>query len=187
MLQYLDEVSILEILQQRFEANMQRHPELLWDNVKKQLIAQPSKLKILIEMERTGGEPDIMMLNKHTTDLVFYDCSLESPKLRRSLCYDRDALESRKDHPPKNNVIDMVQDIGAELLTEEEYRAIQKVFNFDLKTSSWIKTPVDIRQKGGALFCDRRYDHVFSYHNGAQSYYSSRGFRCKLVIAKVQL
>lgn len=182
MLQDLDEVSILEILQQRFEANMQRHLELLWDNVKKQLIAQPSKLKILIEMERTGGEPDIVMLNKYATNLVFYDCCLESPKLRRSLCYDRDALDSRKDHPPKNNVIDMVQDIGAELLAEEEYRAIQKVFNFDLKTSSWIKTPADIRQKGGALFCDRRYDHVFSYHNGAQSYYSSRGFRCKLVI-----
>ncbi len=162
---------------------MQRHPELLWDEVKKQLIAQSSKLKILIEMEITGGEPDIVTLNRQSNDLIFYDCSLESPKSRRSLCYDRDALKNRKDHPPKNNVIDMVRDIGAELLTEEEYRAIQKVFNFNLKTSSWIVTPVDMRQKGGALFCDRRYDHVFSYHNSAQSYYASRGFRCKQVIA----
>ena len=183
MLQDLNEVSILEILQQRFEANMQRHPELLWDDVKKQLIAQPSKLKTVIEMEKTRGEPDIVRLNRQSHDLIFYDCSLESPKPRRRLCYDRDALENRKDHPPKNNVIDMVRDIGAQLLTEEDYRAIQQVFHFDLKTSSWIVTPADIRQKGGALFCDRRYDHVFSYHNGAQSYYASRGFRCKLVIA----
>ena len=130
MLQDLDEVSILEILQQRFETNMQRHPELLWDDVKKQLIVQPLKLKNLIEMEKTGGEPDIVMLNRQSNDLIFYDCSLESPKLRRSLCYDRDALDNRKDHPPKNNVIDMVRDIGTELLTEEEYRAIQKVFQF---------------------------------------------------------
>nr|WP_257227493.1 MULTISPECIES: DUF4256 domain-containing protein [unclassified Acinetobacter] len=170
-------------MQQRFEANMQRHPELLRDDVKKQLIVQPLKLKNLIEMEKTGGEPDIVMLNQQSHDLIFYDCSLESPKLRRSLCYDLDALENRKDHPSQNNVIDMVRDIGAELLTEEEYRAIQTVFHFDLKTLSWIVTPADIRQKGGALFCDRRYDHVFSYHNGAQLYYASRRFRCKLVIA----
>lgn len=133
-------------------------------------------------MERTGGESDIAVLSEHPAEVVFHDCSLESPKSRRSLCYDRDALENRKDHPPKDNVIDIVKEIGAELLTEDEYHAIQKVFNFDLKTSSWVLTPSAIRRKGGAIFCDNRYGHVFTYHNSAQSYYASYGFRCKLIL-----
>lgn len=133
-------------------------------------------------MEQTGGEPDIVAISEKSKQLVFYDCSSESPKLRRSLCYDHDALKSRKDYLPENNVIDMLREIGAELLTEEEYWALQNVFPFDLKTSSWVLTPPDIRINGGAIFCDRRYRCVFTYHNGAQSYYASRGFRCKLVI-----
>ncbi len=182
MLKDLDEIVILEILQKRFDENMQRHPPLKWIDIEKQLIAQPLKLKILFEMQRTGGEPDIAVLSEHPAEVVFYDCSLESPKPRRSLCYDHDALENRKDRPPKDNVIDIVKEIGAELLTEDEYRAIQKVFNFDLKTSSWVLTPSAIRRRGGAIFCDNRYGHVFTYHNSAQSYYVSRGFRCKLIL-----
>ncbi|OTG88961.1 DUF4256 domain-containing protein [Acinetobacter sp. ANC 3813] len=182
MLKDFNKIAILEILQKRFNENMQRHPQLKWIDVEKLLITKPLKLKTLFEMERTGGEPDIVILSEHTVEIIFYDCSLESPKLRRSLCYDRDALENRKDHPPKGNVIDMVNEIGAELLTEDEYRAIQKVFNFDLKTSSWIMAPSDIRHNGGAIFCDCRYGRVFTYHNGAQSYYASRGFRCKLIL-----
>ena len=178
----IDRVNFLKILQTRFHKNMYRHTKLNWLDVEKQLIGQSKKLTALHEMERTGGEPDIIVINEALNELIFYDCSIESPKLRRSLCYDRNALESRKDHTPENNVLDMVKAIGAELLTEEEYRDIQYFGEFDLKTSSWVMTPPEIRKKDGAIFCDCRYGRVFTYHNGAQSYYATRGFRCKLII-----
>lgn len=178
----IDRVNLLKILQTRFHKNMHRHPKLNWQDVENQLISQSKKITALYAMERTGGEPDIIVINESSNELIFYDCCLESPKLRRSLCYDREALENRKDHPPENNVLDMVKAIGAELLTEEEYRAIQYFGEFDLKTSSWVMTPSEIRKNGGAIFCDCRYGRVFTYHNGAQSYYASRGFRCKLIL-----
>ncbi|MBS5939409.1 DUF4256 domain-containing protein [Clostridium sp.] len=172
--------NLLEILKERFEKNMNRHKGMEWDEVQEKLKDNTEKLWSLYEMERTGGEPDIIGYDEETGEYVFYDCSAESPKGRRSICYDREALESRKQNKPQNNVIDMALDMGIEVLTEEQYRELQKLGSFDLKTSSWVKTPENIRVKGGAIFCDRRYDTVFVYHNGAESYYSARGFRGSL-------
>jgi hypothetical protein len=171
---------LLKTLKARFEKNMNRHKGLDWTKVKAKLEANPDKLWSLNEMERTGGEPDVVGCDKKTGEFIFYDCSAESPKDRRSLCYDRQALDSRKEHKPKNNAIDVAAAMGIELLSEEQYRELQKLGNFDTKTSSWVKTPADIRKLGGAIFCDRRYDHVFLYHNGAESYYAARGFRGSL-------
>ena len=170
---------LLSTLKARFVKNMNRHKGLDWTKVQAKLDKQAGgeKLWSLYEMERTGGEPDIIGHDKKTGEYIFYDCSAESPKDRRSLCYDREALESRKEFKPKNNAIDMATAMGIEILTEEQYRELQQLGNFDLKTSSWIKTPSAIRKHGGAIFCDRRYDHVFLYHNGAESYYAARGFR----------
>jgi Protein of unknown function (DUF4256) len=171
---------LLKALKARFEKNMKRHKGFEWAKVQAKLEANTEKLSSLHEMERTGGEPDIVGQDKKTGEYVFYDCSAESPKGRRSVCYDREALEARKEHKPADNAIDMAAAMGIELLTEEEYRELQKLGNFDTKTSSWVQTPSDIRKLGGALFCDRRYDHVFVYHNGADSYYGARGFRGSL-------
>ena len=171
---------LLKVLKTRFEKNMKRHKGLEWAKVQARIAANPEKLWSLDEMEITGGEPDVVGYDKKTGEYIFYDCSPESPKDRRSLCYDREALESRKEHKPKNNAMDMAPDIGIELLTEEEYRELQQLGEFDLKTSSWVQTPDRIRDLGGALFCDRRYDTVFLYHNGAESYYAARGFRGSL-------
>ena len=171
---------LLRALKVRFEKNMKRHKGLEWAEVQAKLEANPEKLWSLNEMERTGGDPDVVGYDKETGEYIFYDCSTESPKGRRSICYDQEALESRKEHKPKNNAIDMAAAMGIELLTEEQYRELQKLEDFDTKTSSWVKTPADIRKLGGALFCDRRYDHVFVYHNGAESYYAARGFRGSL-------
>ena len=171
---------LFSALKARFEKNMNRHKNLEWAEIRAKLEAKTEKLWSLYEMERTGGEPDVVGFDKKTGEYIFYDCSAESPKGRRSVCYDREALESRKEHKPKDNAVDMAAAMGIELLTEEQYRELQKLGNFDTKTSSWIKTPVDIRKRGGALFCDRRYDTVFVYHNGAESYYSARAFRGSL-------
>lgn len=171
---------LLKVLKARFEKNMQRHEGLEWANVQAKLEANPEKLWSLNEMERTGGEPDVVGHDNETGEYIFYDCSAESPKGRRSLCYDREALESRKQHKPENNVIEMATDMGIELLSEEQYRNLQKLGIFDKKTSSWVQTPSDIRKLGGAIFCDWRYGHVFMYHNGAESYYAARGFRGSL-------
>ena len=171
---------LLRVLKARFEKNMNRHQALEWAKVQDKLQANTEKMWSLHEMERTGGEPDIVGRDQKTGEYIFYDCSAESPKNRRSVCYDREALESRKEHKPKNNALDMAAAIGVEMLTEEEYRDLQKLGNFDTKTSSWVKTPSRIRTLGGALFCDRRYDTVFVYHNGADSYYAARGFRGSL-------
>lgn len=171
---------LLETLKARFEKNMNRHEGLEWDKVQAKLEANPEKLWSLNEMERTGGEPDVVDYDKETDEYIFFDCSAESPKGRRSVCYDREALESRKEHKPENNAVDMASAMGIELLTEEQYRELQKLGNFDTKTSSWVKTPENIRRLGGAIFGDRRYDTVFVYHNGAESYYASRGFRGSL-------
>ena len=171
---------LLKILKARFEKNMNRHKGLEWASVQAKLEANPEKLWSIDEMELTGGEPDVVGYDKKSGEYIFYDCSAESPKDRRSVCYDRAALDSRKEHKPKNNACDMAADMGIELLTEEQYRELQQLGEFDLKTSSWIVTPSDIRELGGALFCDRRYDHVFVYHNGAESYYGARGFRGSL-------
>lgn len=171
---------LLEALKARFEKNMHRHEGVEWDKVQAKLDANPEKLWSLNEMEITGGEPDVVEYDKKKDEYIFYDCSAESPKGRRSVCYDREALESRKKHKPENNAIDMATAMGIELLTEEQYRALQKLENFDRKTSSWVQTPSDIRELGGALFCDYRYGHVFVYHNGADSYYAARGFRGSL-------
>jgi hypothetical protein len=168
---------LLKTLKDRFEKNMNRHKGLKWTDVQSKLEANTKKLKSLGEMENTGGEPDVVGYDKKTGEFIFYDCSAESPRGRRSLCYDRVALEARKEHKPKNNAVDLAASIGIELLTEDEYRALQKLGEFDLKTSSWVKTPPDIRKFGGAVFCDRRYNTVFLYHNGAESYYAARGFR----------
>lgn len=168
---------ILEILQARFEKNMNRHEEIEWSEVQAKLEANSEKLWSLNEMETTGGEPDVIGLDKQTGEYIFTDCSAESPKGRRSVCYDREALESRKQHKPENSAVDMAAEMGIELLTEEQYRELQKLGKFDTKTSSWVKTPDHIRKLGGAIFCDRRYDTVFVYHNGAESYYAARGFR----------
>jgi hypothetical protein len=173
---------LLKTLKARFENNMTLHKGLEWAKLQANLEADTEKLWSLNEMERTGGEPDVVGHDKKTGRYIFYDCSLESPKGRRSVCYDREALESRKEHKPENNAIDMAAAMGIELLTEEQYRELQKLGNFDTKTSSWVKTPAEIRKLGGALFCDRRYDHVFVYHNGAESYYGVRGFRGSLCV-----
>ncbi len=171
---------LLSALKIRFEKNMARHAGLEWAKVEAKLDAMPEKLWSLNEMERTGGEPDIVGYDKKTGAYIFYDCSAESPQSRRNLCYDRKALESRKEHKPVNNAIDLATAMGIEILTEQQYRELQKLGNFDTKTSSWVKTPSDIRNLGGALFCDRRYNTVFVYHNGAESYYAARGFRGSL-------
>src|SRR6266446_1107520 len=171
---------LLRALKARFEKNMNRHKGLEWAKVQAKLEANTEKLWSLNEMERTGGEPDVVGHDKKTDEYIFYDCSAESPKGRRSVCYDREALESRKEHKQDNNAIDMATAMGIELLTEEQYRELQTLGNFDTKTSSWVKTPADIRKLGGALFCDRRYNTVFVYHNGAKSYYAARAFRGSL-------
>jgi hypothetical protein len=168
---------LLRTLQARFEKNMNCHKGLAWAQVQAKLEANAEKLWSLNEMEITGGEPDVVGQDKKTGEYIFYDCSAESPKGRRSLCYDREALESRKEAKPKDSAINMASTMGIELLTEAQYRELQKLGEFDTKTSSWVKTPSDIRKLGGALFCDRRYDTVFVYHNGAESYYAARGFR----------
>ena len=173
---------LLKTLKARFEKNMDRHKGLDWAKVQAKLEANAEKLWSLNEMETTGGEPDVVSNDKKTGEYVFYDCSAESPKGRRSLCHDREALDGRKENKPKDSAIDMATAIGIELLTEEQYRELQKLGEFDLKTSSWIATPSEIRKRGGALFCDRRYDHVFVYHNGADSYYAARGFRGSLKV-----
>ncbi|MGP4039727.1 DUF4256 domain-containing protein [Gracilibacillus sp. D59] len=171
---------LLGVLKARFEKNMNRHKGLEWAKVQAKLEANTEKLWSLNEMERTGGEPDVVGHDKKKDEYIFYDCSAESPKGRRSVCYDRKALESRKKHKPENSAIDMATAMGIELLTEEQYRELQKLENFDKKTSSWVQTPANIRKLGGAIFGDRRYDTVFVYHNGAESYYAARGFRGSL-------
>jgi hypothetical protein len=171
---------LLKTLKTRFEKNMNRHKSLEWTKVQAKLEANAEKLWSLYEMEETGGEPDVVGYDKKTGEYIFYDCSAESPKGRRSICYDHEALESRKEHKPENSATEMAADMGIELLTEEQYRELQKLGNFDMKTSSWVKTPADIRKLGGAIFCDRRYGTIFLYHNGAESYYAARGFRGSL-------
>ena len=173
---------LLSILKMRFEKNMKRHKGLEWTKVQARLEADTKKLWSLSEMERTGGEPDVVGQNKNTGEYIFYDCSPESPKERRSFCYDGEALASRKEHKPKNSAIDMAADMGIEILSEEQYRELQKLGNCDTKTSSWIQTPANIRELGGALFCDYRYGTIFVYHNGAESYYAARGFRGSLLV-----
>jgi hypothetical protein len=173
---------LLRILKARFEKNMNRHKGLEWAKVESKLQSNPKKLWSLNEMERTGGEPDVVDYDKKTGEYIFYDCSAETPKDRRSVCYDRDALNSRKEFKPKDTAVDMAAAMGIEILTEEQYRELQKLGIFDTKTSSWLKTPTEIRKLGGAIFADRRYDHVFVYHNGADSYYGARGFRGSLRI-----
>ncbi|OKP92711.1 DUF4256 domain-containing protein [Paenibacillus sp. P32E] len=171
---------LLGVLKARFEKHMNRHPGLEWAKVQAKLEANPEKWWSLHEMEITGGEPDVVRYEEETDEYIFYDCSAESPKGRRSVCYDHKALESRKEHKPKNSAMNMVAAMGIELLTEEQYRELQKLGNFDMKTSSWVKTPSEIRQLGGAIFADFRYGNVFVYHNGADSYYGARGFRGSL-------
>ena len=173
---------LLHTLKARFEDNMNRHQGLEWADVEAKLETNPEKLWSLNEMEKTGGEPDVVDYNKQTDEYIFYDCSAESPKGRRSVCYDREGLESRKAHKPEDTAMDMAAAMGIEILTEEQYRALQTLGEFDTKTSSWVKTPAEIRKLGGALFCDRRYGHVFVYHNGAESYYGVRGFRGSLKV-----
>ncbi|AAN50722.1 DUF4256 domain-containing protein [Leptospira interrogans] len=168
---------LLSTLKDRFAKNMNRHKDLKWTKVKTKLEANSEKLWSLNEMEKTGGEPDVIAYDQKTSEYIFYDCSMESPKGRRSVCYDREALESRKEHKPKDNALDMAASMGIEILAEEQYRELQKFGKFDTKTSSWIKTPSNIRKLGGAIFADFRYGHVFVYHNGAESYYAVRGFR----------
>lgn len=164
-------------LKNRFEKNPNRHPGIGWASIHVNLKKRPDKLWSLNEMERTGGEPDVVGMDKKSNEFIFFDCSVESPVGRRNLCYDHDALESRKEFKPKDSAMNMAAAMGIELLTEEQYRELQKLGGFDLKTSSWLRTPADIRKLGGAIFGDRRYDHVFIYHNGAESYYGARGFR----------
>lgn len=168
---------IFRILKARFEKNMNRHQNLEWTMIQAKLETQPEKLWSLGRMEQTGGEPDVIGFDKPAGEYIFCDCSAESPKERRSVCYDREALEKRKQHKPENTVVEMAAELGIELLTEDQYRELQKLGDFDTKTSSWVKTPDEIRTLGGALFCDRRYGNVFTYHNGAESYYAARGFR----------
>ena len=173
---------LLSALKARFEKNMNRHKGLEWSKVQSRLEGSPDKLWSLDKMEETGGEPDVVGIDKSTGEYIFYDCSPESPKDRRSICYDHAALEARKEHKPENSAMQMAADMGIEILTEEEYRQLQKLGKFDTKTSSWVKTPEDIRKLGGAVFCDRRYNQVFLYHNGAESYYAARGFRGSLKV-----
>lgn len=168
---------LLKTLKTRFEKNMNRHKGIEWSKLDAKLKKSNDKLWSLNEMERTGGEPDVVGKDKKAGEYIFYDCSAESPNGRRSLCYDREALETRKENKPKDSAVNMATEMGIELLTEEQYRELEKLGNFDLKTSSWVKTPVEIRKLGGAIFCDRRYGKVFTYHNGAESYYAARGFR----------
>jgi len=168
---------LLKILKARFEKNMNHHKSIEWMKVETKLKKNADKLWSLNEMERTGGEPDVVGFDKKTREYIFFDCSSESPSGRRSLCYDKEALEKRKEHKPKDSAVNMATAMGIELLTVEQYRELQKLGEFDLKTSSWVKTPSEIRKLGGAIFCDRRYDKVFTYHNGAESYYAARGFR----------
>lgn len=168
---------LLKTLKARFEKNMKRHKDIEWTKVEAKLKENNDKLWSLNEMERTGGEPNLVGFDKKTDEFIFFDCSEESPGGRRSLCYDAEALASRKEHKPKDSAVNMASAIGIDLFTEEQYRELQKLGGFDLKTSSWVKTPVEIRKLGGAIFCDRRYDKVFTYHNGAESYYAARGFR----------
>jgi hypothetical protein len=173
---------LIGILKARFHKNKSFHPGLDWDKIESRIIASPARLWSLNEMEISGGEPDVIGLDKRSGEIIFYDCSSESPKGRRSLCYDHNALNSRKEYKPKDSAMNMAEEMGIEMLNEEEYRKLQTLGEFDTKTSSWIKTPDKIRKLGGAVFCDRRYDTVFLYHNGAESYYAARGFRGKLVI-----
>ena len=168
---------LLQTLQDRFEKNMRRHAKIAWEDVRARLEKNPDALRSLQEMEATGGEPDVIGKSKDSGQFIFCDCSAESPNGRRSLCYDAEALASRKEHKPKNSAVEVASKMGIELLTEESYRELQKMGEFDTKTSSWIETPSDVRSRGGALFCDRRYGRVFVYHNGAESYYAARGFR----------
>lgn len=168
---------LLAILKTRFEKNRNRHKGIEWNDVLKKINADASKLWSLNAMEQTGGEPDVVGFDKKTGEYIFFDCSAESPKGRRSICYDHEALEKRKEHKPDDSAIEMANDMGIEILTEEQYRELQQLGEFDTKTSSWVKTPGTIRKHGGAIFCDRRYNHVFTYHNGADSYYAARGFR----------
>lgn len=171
---------LFNVLKSRFEKNMNRHKGIQWDKVQAKLESEPEKLASLNEMEATGGEPDVVGFDKKTGEYIFYDCVAETPKGRRSVCYDREGLDSRKEHKPENNAVDMAAAMGIEILSEGQYRELQTLGEFDLKTSSWIQTPVAIRKLGGALFADRRYDCIFVYHNGAQSYYAVRGFRGSL-------
>lgn len=173
---------LLNTLKARFEKNMNRHPGMEWASLEAKFEAQPEKLWSLHEMERTGGEPDVVHYDSKADEYTFVDCSAESPKGRRSICYDREALESRKEHKPQNSAVGMAAEMGIELLTEEQYRELQKLGDYDLKSSSWVTTPSNIRKRGGATFCDRRYDTVFVYHNGAESYYGARGFRGSLKV-----
>lgn len=180
---------LFKLLKDRFEKNLPRrqagvgrHMEIEWKKVQEKLEASPKKLWSLNEMERTGGEPDLVGYDKKTDEYIFYDCSEESPKDRRSLCYDGEALRTRKENKPRGSAIEMAAEMGIEILTEEECRQLQELGKFDTKTQSWIKTPNEIRKLGGAIFCDRRYDHVFTYHNGAESYYAARGFRGKVKV-----
>ncbi len=173
---------LMKTLETRFTKNMRRHAGIEWHTVRAKLEESPGKLLALSEMERTGGEPDVIGYDKKTGAFIFCDCAVESPTGRRSLCYDRDALESRKENKPSSNAIEMAAVIGIEILTEQQYRELQTLGEFDQKTSSWVETPIEIRDRGGALFCDRRYDHVFVYHNGAESYYAARGFRGRLEV-----
>ncbi len=172
--------ALINILKTRFEQNMHRHKGLNWAEIQEKLEAHPEKLWSLQIMEETGGEPDVVGYDKKTNEYIFYDCAPESPKGRRSVCYDREALDARKEHKPEDSALEMAAAMGIEILTEDQYRALQQLGTFDTKTSSWVKTPPDIRKLGGAVFCDRRYDTVFLYHNGAESYYAARGFRGSL-------
>ncbi len=176
----LDE--LIKTLKDRFSKNMRRHTGIDWSSVQAKLEASPEKLQTLYEMERTGGEPDVVGYDEKTGEFIFCDCSLESPAGRRSICYDREALDSRKENKPSGSAVEMATSMGIELLTEQQYRELQELGEFDRKTSSWVKTPAKISDLGGALFCDRRYDHVFTYHNGADSYYAARGFRGRLKV-----
>ncbi|MGB3074641.1 MAG: DUF4256 domain-containing protein [Chitinophagales bacterium] len=173
---------LLHVLKARFEKNRNRHESLDWATIQTKLEANPEKLLSLYEMERTGGEPDVVGNDKKNGEYIFYDCSPESPKGRRSVCYDHEALEARKEHKPEDSAVNMAADMGIKILTEAQYRDLQQLGNFDTKTSSWIETPAAIRKLGGALFCDRRYNTVFVYHNGAESYYAARGFRGSLSV-----
>ena len=173
---------LLGILKNRFEKNMDRHKGLVWDNIQQKLTAKPEKLWTLDEMEVTGGEPDVVDYNKTKDEYIFFDCSAETPKGRRSICYDPEALESRKEHKPKHSAIGMAAEMGIEILTEEEYQQLQQLGNFDAKTSSWLATPAEVRKLGGAIFGDWRFGRVFIYHNGAESYYTARGFRGSLKV-----
>lgn len=175
-------MSLLKILKERFEENMNRHKGLKWPDVEARLKKSGKKLAALGEMEKTGGEPDVIGFDKKSGQFIFCDCSPESPKDRRSVCYDRQALNSRKEHKPKNSAMDMAKEMGVEIMSEEQYRTLQTLGEFDLKTSSWVLTPPDIRKLGGAIFCERRYNKVFTYHNGAESYYAVRGFRALIMV-----